>query len=256
MAIVVLCSAGHAPGVTTTALGLALAWPRPVLLVDADRTPTQSVLAGYLRGERPGHRGLGGLLQALRERRPFEGAIEAETVDLPPLLSGAQPRFLAGFPHPGVVGLFAGAWPDFVSALAAQPGDVLIDAGRVGPEGLPLPLVREADLVLVVSRTTLVSLAALRLYLPALKDAADTDRTALALIGSSMPYSRAEVQDQFGTTVAADLPHDPDAAAVLSDGLPAPRRYTGGAYFRGVTLAARSISGRLVAARELIGVRR
>ena len=175
MAIVVLCSAGHAPGVTTTALGLALAWPRPVLLVDADRTPTQSVLAGYLRGERPGHRGLGGLLQALRERRPFEAAIEAETVGLPPLLNGAQPRFLAGFPHPGVVGLFAGAWPDFVSALAAQPGDVLIDAGRVGPEGLPLPLVREADLVLVVSRTTLVSLAALRLYLPALKDAADTD---------------------------------------------------------------------------------
>lgn len=256
MAVVLLCSAGHAPGVTTTALGMALAWPRPVLLVDADRTPTQSVLAGYLRGERPGHHGLGGLLQVLRERRPFEEAIEAELVNLPPLLSGTQPRFLAGFPHPGVVGLFASAWPDLMSALAAREGDVLIDAGRIGPEGLPLSLVSAADLVLVVSRTTLVSLAALRLYLPPLKDAADTDRTALALVGSSMPYSRAEVQDQFCTTVAADLPHDPSAAAVLSDGLPAPRRYAGGSYFRQVTLAARSISGRLVAARELIGARR
>ena len=68
MAVIVLASAGHAPGVTTTALGLALAWPREVLLVDADRTPTQAVLAGYLRGERPGQHGLGRLLQAVRER--------------------------------------------------------------------------------------------------------------------------------------------------------------------------------------------
>ena len=36
MAVVVLASAGHAPGVTTTALGLALTWPRSALLVDAD----------------------------------------------------------------------------------------------------------------------------------------------------------------------------------------------------------------------------
>ena len=71
MAVVVLCSAGHSPGVSTTALGLALTWPNEVLLVDADRTPTQSVLAGYLRGERPGQRGFGRLLQAARERRPM-----------------------------------------------------------------------------------------------------------------------------------------------------------------------------------------
>lgn len=257
MAVVVLCSAGHAPGVTTTALGLALAWPRPVLLVDADRTPTQSVLAGYLRGERSGHHGLGGLLQALRERRPFEQVIDGEIIELPPILDADEPAtFLPGFPHPGVVGLFAGAWPDLMAALAARDGDVLIDAGRVGVDGLPLPLAQGADLVLVVTRTSLVGLAALRLYLPALKEAAEDDRTALALVGSSMPYGRAEVQQQFNTTIAADLEHDPVAAAVLSEGAPRPRRFAGGGYFRGLTLAARSISGRLEATRELIGARR
>lgn len=256
MAIVVLCSAGHAPGVTTTALGLALAWPRPVLLVDADRTPTQSVLAGYLRGQRSGH-GLGGLLQALRERRPFEQVIDAEIIDLPPILAADGPvSFLPGFPHPGVAGLFGGAWPEVMAALAARDGDVLIDAGRIGVEGLPLPVAQGAELVLVVTRTSLVALAALRLYLPALAEAVGADRTALALVGSSMPYGRAEVQEQFTTTIAADLEHDPVAASVLSDGAPPPRRYAGGSYFRGLTLAARSISGRLEATRELIGARR
>lgn len=36
MALVVLASASGAGCVTTTALGLAMRWPRPVVLVDAD----------------------------------------------------------------------------------------------------------------------------------------------------------------------------------------------------------------------------
>ena len=38
MAIITLCSASGSPGVTTTALGLALSWTRPVILVEADAT--------------------------------------------------------------------------------------------------------------------------------------------------------------------------------------------------------------------------
>lgn len=257
MAVVVLTSAGHAPGVTTTALGLALAWPRPVLLVDADRNPTQAVLAGYLRGERPGLHGLGGLLQAVRERRPFEQIIDAQAVDLPPLAEDDEPaRFLPGFPHPGVVNLFAGAWADLMAALAERDGDVLIDAGRLGSDGLPLPVTQRADLVLGVTRTSLVSLAGLRLYLPALAEATGDDRTALLLVGSGHPYSRAEIQAQFGTTVAAEVDLSPAAAAVLSDGAVPPRRFAASGYVRSLHAAARSLSGRLEAARELIGSRR
>ena len=38
MAIVCLASASGSPGVTTTAVGMAFSWPRPVLLVEADPT--------------------------------------------------------------------------------------------------------------------------------------------------------------------------------------------------------------------------
>ena len=54
MAILLLTSAGGSPGVTTLAVGLALTWPRPVLLADCDPGAHQSILAGYLAGTSSG----------------------------------------------------------------------------------------------------------------------------------------------------------------------------------------------------------
>ena len=51
MALIVLTSASGSPGVTTAALGLALTWHRPVLLVEADPTGGSALLAGYFRGQ-------------------------------------------------------------------------------------------------------------------------------------------------------------------------------------------------------------
>ena len=51
MSLIVLTSASGSPGVTTTALGLALGWPRPAVLVEADPTGGSAIAAGYLRGE-------------------------------------------------------------------------------------------------------------------------------------------------------------------------------------------------------------
>lgn len=45
MAVITVTSANGAPGVTTTALALALAWPRPCLLVEADVAGGSSILA-------------------------------------------------------------------------------------------------------------------------------------------------------------------------------------------------------------------
>ena len=50
MSMIVLASASGSPGVTTTALGLVLGWPRPALLVEADPTGGSAIAAGYLRG--------------------------------------------------------------------------------------------------------------------------------------------------------------------------------------------------------------
>ncbi|MEA5117950.1 MAG: hypothetical protein VB036_10075, partial [Propionicimonas sp.] len=65
MAIFTLASASGSPGVTTTALGLALVWPRPVLLVEADPTGGSALLAGYWRGQLD-HVGLLDLVMAER----------------------------------------------------------------------------------------------------------------------------------------------------------------------------------------------
>ncbi|HEY9562625.1 MAG TPA: hypothetical protein VIR30_02545, partial [Nocardioides sp.] len=58
MAVIALCSASGSPGVTTTALGMALLWPRPVLLIEADATGGSGILAGYFRGIKSYDQGL------------------------------------------------------------------------------------------------------------------------------------------------------------------------------------------------------
>ena len=50
MAILLLAGTGGSPGVTTLAVGMALTWPRPILLADCDPGAHQAILAGYLAG--------------------------------------------------------------------------------------------------------------------------------------------------------------------------------------------------------------
>ena len=70
MTVVALTSAKGSPGVTTTALGLATAWPsvhpnRRVLLAEVDPAGGD-IAAGYLRGEAQAGRGLLALAAAAR----------------------------------------------------------------------------------------------------------------------------------------------------------------------------------------------
>ena len=211
MAVVLLCSASGAPGVTVTALGLTLTWPRDVLLVDADRSPSQAVLAGYLRGASGHDLGLPGLLQAHRERRPLQDAVDAQSIPLPEppgpkgTADGPARRFLPGFVHPGTVDVFTSVWRDLGLALRAARHDTIVDAGRVGHRGLPSDLVDAADVIGVVARTSLVALAALRLQLPTLLDQVSADRVGLILVGAGRPYRSKEVAEQFGVGVLAEI---------------------------------------------------
>ncbi|WP_203567471.1 hypothetical protein [Aestuariimicrobium ganziense] len=99
MGLLVLASATGSPGVTTTALGLTLHWPRDVLLVDADRVPSQALEAGYLSQIPTAGRGLMALAQAHRERRDLAQAAWELAVPLP-ASAAPQRRYLAGFTHP------------------------------------------------------------------------------------------------------------------------------------------------------------
>lgn len=255
MTVIVLTSAGHAPGVTTTAVGLAVTWPRPVLLVDADPHPSQAVLAGYLQGGDPFGKGLAALLSAHRERRALIPLLDEAALDLAPADPIAR-RFLPGFVNPGMVDLFGSAWPEFAAALVAAPADVLVDAGRLGPRGLPPALAEVADLVLMVTRTSLVDLVALRPHLPALVDSLPADRLGLALIGPDRPYTAKEIRAQFGLEIIVTIGWAPDQARVWSHGDAPTRRFRVGAYQRGVRHAGSALVERLAARSELIGAPR
>src|SRR5690349_19359037 len=150
MALVVVFSAGGSPGVSTTALALAFAWHRPVLLVDADPSGASAVFAGYLRGSQaPG----GGLIRLALAQRDGDLAevLPHETLVLgppshqpPPDASSAAGAgsvwFLAGIRDhrqaPSVVPL----WEPLAEQLRAmddQGQDVIVDAGRLGLAGWP-----------------------------------------------------------------------------------------------------------------------
>ena len=248
MSVVVLASASGAPGATTTALGLTLAWPRDVVLVDADRSAPHAVLAGYLSGQAPHGLGVQGLLQAHRERRSLREALHANELPLPPppldrreAASEIERRFVPGFGHLASVDLFAAVWTPLFDAVRDAPFDVIVDAGRVGHRGLPAELLSGADLVGMVCRTSLPALAALRLHLPPLLDAAPPGRAGLVLVGPGRPYGADEVGHQFGVDIVAQVPWDPRGVSGLGepDGLPKgwARRGVGAALTKlGVTL--------------------
>lgn len=256
MTVIVLTSAGHAPGVTTTAVGLAVNWPRPVLLVDADPHPSQSVLAGFLQGADPYGKGLAAVLSAHRERRPLGPLVIEAALELVPTEPEISRSFLPGFANPGMVELFAAAWPEFAGALAIAPQDVLVDAGRLGPRGLPAALAEIADLVLVATRTSLVDLVGLRLQLPSLVGSVPTDRLGLLLIGPDRPYTAKEIHAQFELDVVASIGWSPEQARVWSHGDLPTRRFRLGNYLRGVRHTADVLLQRLTARSELIGAPR
>src|SRR5690242_10743969 len=122
MAVLVLTSCSGSPGVTTLAVGLALTWPRPVLLVDADPGASQAVLAGYLTGRSTGGKGLLRVAEAHRDRRNLREAVVDQCLTLAET-DGDRRLFLPGFTRPGSAAHFAGVWDDLADALD-RLGDV------------------------------------------------------------------------------------------------------------------------------------
>ena len=225
MAVFTLTSATGAPGVTTTALGLALTWPRDVVLLDADRTASQTILAGYLNDVSTGGRGLTSLTQLWRDGIDLAADLPKHMVKLPDSNTRAtqQRWFIPGFAKPGSSTLFEPVWPELMDALAGldlAQTDVIVDAGRWGAQGLPAAVTANSRWLGVVTRSTLPALATLRLYLAEVTAAAQNCTAGLVVVGPGTPYSTREIADHFNCP-ADDLPWQPEDAAHLSDGMPA-----------------------------------
>lgn len=242
MAIIAVASAKGSPGVTTTCLALVLTWPRSVLLVEADPAGGD-VMAGYVRAELDGDRGLAYLAVAAR-RDALDVELDAQVIDLTPekQTTGTPPitRLLVpGVTDPVESAAVGPSWPrlaDFFVGLGQrspwlraadrpvrEPLDVIVDCGRLISTYPPLTVMASADLVLLAVRSSLRSasstapvVATLRRELAAV--GGDPDRVGLVVIEGG-EYRTSDLGRALGAPVVATVPWREKEAAALSDGI-------------------------------------
>ena len=157
--LTVLCSGKGSPGVTSSALALASAWPSPAILVEADagggdlairlrtaagqalpETPTVATLAAEVRADSRDPQLMG--------RRAV--AINDHVSVLPGFASAEQGAGMAPL------------WDALARVLATSTSDVIADVGRIHSGSPTMRLAESADVVVVVARANLNSVVHLR----------------------------------------------------------------------------------------------
>ncbi|MBC7762202.1 MAG: hypothetical protein H7201_10500 [Candidatus Saccharibacteria bacterium] len=238
MAVITLASASGSPGVTATALGMALLWPRPVLLVEADPTGGSGILAGYFRGAREYTAGI-------IELALSSGSVAEALADVAQPIDGTNASFVAGTRSHTQSGAVTDLWSPLAESLAELESagqDVIVDMGRLGLSGSPEVLLEAADLALLVSRTTLPALSAMRSWADVFqRPPLDWHQSALLLVGDNQPYSAREVSTVVNLPVVAALADEPETAAVFSRGAAVPRRFDNGPLTRSLHAAVAAI---------------
>lgn len=221
MAIISLTSASGAPGVTTTAVALALHWPRPVVLVEADLSHTSSVLPGWFRGQMPHTRGLTGLAQS--HQSLSWDALRAQSIQL--TADTPDRIFVPGFQNLAAAAGSQNLWrplADLLDSLAVTGTDVIVDLGRWQPHDPRGPVAMLSAATVLMLRPILTDVAAARSPLSDL-------HALLAPVGhggwmhallQAHPdgYGHREVSAALGVPIVDQLPHDARSAAAWSLG--------------------------------------
>jgi len=215
MSIIAITSPGGAPGATTTAFALTLTWPGRGLL--AECAPAGGVLArGYFRCHQPPGQDLWNLARtAVNGADATQAEVWQQTI---PLDGDSEHLLLPGLTDPFLsVQIAPSTWETIADVFADLPLTVLADTGPIGPD-TPFPLLRAADLVMVVMRPTLAQVTAAQPRIERLRKSLGAVPLALCLIGDR-PYGAREVRAELGDVVATYvLPIDVRAARVLSNG--------------------------------------
>jgi len=245
MAVICLTSASGSPGVTTTAVGWAFCWPRPVLLVEADPTGGSGILAGFLRGTTAYDVGL---IELALSPLSTVDALREVVRPLTPNVS-----LVAGTRSHAQASSLRDVWEPLAAALSdleANGQDVIVDAGRLGLAGSPTPLLEAAHATLLVTRATLPAISAARSWAQSVRQPATGWRhPGLLLIGEGQPYRDTEVAKVLGMPVVGDLPDDAAAAAVYHRGATPPKHFETGPYVRALQAAAQSVQAHVARGR-------
>ena len=254
-----MVAAKGSPGASCAALALALAWPlrseragdpgaaERVLVIEADPAGS-SAFPGYLGGELDPGCGMDAVVGA----GTGDGQIGAAVAEALLALQGYPDRYLlVGFSDPAVMAAHHDTWPRlaaWLQSIARGPGrtDVLVDLGRVGTAGDPVPLLQVADVVMVVCRATLPSVLAAHhsaVHVEGLTARGLCDAPVVGLLVADGPYPPGEVEAALRMPLAGVLSWDPAAAQVFSHGRAAGRGFTRGPLLR----SARQLASRTVA---------
>jgi len=231
VALIAVTSATGAPGATVTSLALALSWPRSSLLVECDPAGG-SVLTGYLGGGLPADRGLAQLAYAHYQGRLYDDfAGQLIYLDGAGKPDAAEQRLLLpGVTDPAQAAALPPMWDSLGGYLrqlerSDPPIDAIADCGRVPALHAPMPLIRHADVVLLVVGRTLSAISAAKTRVPLLRE--ETERRGVGVLRLVVrgrgEYDHKEIAKLLGTAVAMDLPEDTRTADMLSGGTGRPR---------------------------------
>lgn len=269
--LIALVSAKGAPGVTASALALTLTWPRHALLVECDPRGGD-ILAGFCGGRIPASlpkpasaggrndgQGRGGVLNLILSARngPLEQELWNHVLELPDgtarhfLLPGLEAAKQAGaMPWPRLTSLFR--------SLHDNNMDVLADCGEYYTQNFPAEVLRAADLVVLVTRTTM---PAVRTALST-AEAVRTDlrenglggnRLAVLLVDDPDGYPLADATSQFAAhdlPVVTALPWQTKTARVLSFGHDVSNSYLHSRLMKAAAAAAQMVGARAHAHRR------
>lgn len=224
MTLIALASAKGSPGVTTSALALALAWPRRAVVAECDPAGGD-VLAGYFRGTVPTTRGILTMTRATAHDSVTGGLVALDTTGTRAVIPGvSDPAHAAGLAERSqqLVELLT------TFATGDEPADVLADCGRLDSAHAPIELVRRADAIVLVVRSSLRSVRSAQPWIGTLRDTAavgapGAPTLVLLLVGERQPYDHNDIVVHLGLPSVGVMAWDPDTARVLSDGV-APRR--------------------------------
>lgn len=262
MAIVALASAKGAPGVSTTAVALTIAWHRPAVLVEADVSGTSAVMAGFLRASHPHDRGLVQLSLARRAAPLTVQDLWNNTLALGPdrhLVPGlSDPAQALGLSDAGQAEALPGVWAELTTVLLGleRAGiDAVVDVGRLGATYGPVSLLRAADAVVLLTGPRLPDLTALdarhgRLVDDLQANGAGSDALVVLPVGEGRgdhpagesPYTVREIARGItGANVLQPLPWAPLDAGVYGHGFAARRRHHHSSYMRAINALATSL---------------
>ncbi|MFJ5035638.1 hypothetical protein ACIQB5_48345 [Streptomyces sp. NPDC088560] len=242
MAMIALVSA-KGDGVTTSACAMALQSTRPMLLAELDMAGgslRHRLLKDIRRGQEPltGHIGLHRLPQAeLQRTSPDQDLTPQVSHHLWPMDDSQFRVALPGLTDPRQAASLTTLWPTLVNVLQLTDQelkwDVIVDGGRMVLEGgrlhpvlTPSAVLHQADLVLLVVRTTEEAQSLAYPMVRALQaelEAHSSGSRSLALLLVGDEYHSAEVERGLEVPVLGQLPWDEAAASYLRSGGRMPR---------------------------------